>query len=180
MRAVCGAVLCVAFFLGIEQGLSQAGEEVGPPAPLTAVPAPARQASTLQGTPARPYLEDRGTGVPTSMFGTYVRHGELILYPFYEYYKDDDFEYKPSELGYPDPPGEPDYRGRYRAHEGLFFLAYGISENVAIEMEAAVIDASFEKSPRARSAGAGGRRPSGGPSSSATSRRWSPIPARRC
>jgi hypothetical protein len=36
--------------------------------------------------PPRPtYLEDRGTGIPTSMFGTYVRRGELLVYPFFEY-----------------------------------------------------------------------------------------------
>jgi hypothetical protein len=144
MRAVCGGMLCFAVFIGVEQGLSQAGEEVGPPAPPAAAPAPARQAPARKTTTAPPYLEDRGTGVPTSMFGTYVRHGELIVYPFFEYYKDDDFEYKPSELGY---PGEEDYRGRYRASEGLLFLSYGISENVAVEMEAAVIDATFDKSP---------------------------------
>ena len=60
-----------------------------------------------------------GTAAPgcaTSMFGTYVRRGELLVYPFFEYYRDDDFEYKPSELG---APGEEDYRGRYRAKEGL-------------------------------------------------------------
>ena len=45
------------------------------------------------------YLQDRGTGVSTSMFGTYVRKNELIVYPFFEYYRDSDFEYKPEELG---------------------------------------------------------------------------------
>ena len=79
------------------------------------------------------------------MFGTYVRRGELLVYPFFEYYRDDDFEYKPSELGY---PGEEDFRGRYRAKEGLLFLAYGLGENFAVEVEAAVIKASFEKSPQ--------------------------------
>ena len=34
------------------------------------------------------YLQDRGTGIPTSQFGTYVRKGELLIYPFYEYYYD--------------------------------------------------------------------------------------------
>jgi hypothetical protein len=28
------------------------------------------------------YLKDRGTGIPTSMFGTYVSKGELLFYPF--------------------------------------------------------------------------------------------------
>lgn len=34
------------------------------------------------------YLKDRGTGIPTSMFGTYVRKEEVLVYPFYEYYYD--------------------------------------------------------------------------------------------
>jgi hypothetical protein len=90
------------------------------------------------------YLHDRGSGLATSMFGTYIRKGELMLYPFYEYYRDQDFEYKPSELG---ALGNQDFRGRYRANEGLFFLAYGISDDFGLEMEAAVIKASLDKSP---------------------------------
>ncbi|MGE5860715.1 MAG: hypothetical protein ACM34J_09190, partial [Ignavibacteria bacterium] len=34
------------------------------------------------------YLKDRGPGIPTSMFGTYIKKGELLLYPFFEYYYD--------------------------------------------------------------------------------------------
>jgi hypothetical protein len=103
---------------------------------------PATAAPT--GPTQPPYLADRGTGVPTSMFGTYIRRGELIVYPFFEYYRDSDFEYKPSEFGY---PGEEDLRGRYRASEGLLFLGYGLTDDLAIEIEAAVIDATLEKSP---------------------------------
>jgi len=84
------------------------------------------------------YLKDRGEGVPTSMFGTYIRKGELMIYPFYEYYYDQDAEYKPEELGY--NLGQ-DFRGRFRAHEGLIFIGYGITERLAFEMEAAVITA---------------------------------------
>ena len=112
---------------------------------LTALRAVAAQAqgTVAQGPQVLPaYLDDRGEGVATSMFGTYVSRGEWIVYPFFEYYRDDDFEYKPEELGY---PGEVDYLGRYRAREGLLFLAYGLRENLAIEVEAAVISASFEK-----------------------------------
>ncbi|MEW5794926.1 MAG: hypothetical protein AB1772_01070 [Candidatus Zixiibacteriota bacterium] len=87
------------------------------------------------------FLKDRGTGIPTSMFGTYVREGELLIYPFFEYYLDNDLEYKPDELGY---GADIDYRGKYRASEGLIFLGYGISDRLAIEFEAAVIDASLE------------------------------------
>ena len=92
----------------------------------------------------RLWLRDRGSGVATSMFGTYVRKGELLAYTFLEWYADSDLEYKPSELGY---TGDLDYRGRYRASEGLLFLGYGITRDVAVELEAAVITATLEKSP---------------------------------
>ena len=114
------------------------GQEAGQAPP----PPAATSAESDENLPV--YLKDRGRGIPTSMFGTYIQKGELILYPFYEYYHDNDLEYKPSEFGV---VGETDFRGRYRANEGIFLLAYGISENFAIEVEAAVIDASFEKSP---------------------------------
>jgi hypothetical protein len=89
------------------------------------------------------YLQDRGTGVPSSMFGTYIDKGEFIFYPYYEYYYDQDAEYKPQELGY---GLEEDFRGRYRAHEGLIFLGYGITERLALELEAAIITATQYKS----------------------------------
>lgn len=89
---------------------------------------------------------DRGTGVPLSIFGAYIRSGELIVYPFYEYYRDGDYEYEAGELGYGTDITE--FRGRFRGHEGLIFLGYGLSENVAVEFEAAVMSASLEKSPQ--------------------------------
>ncbi len=89
------------------------------------------------------YLQDRGTGVPTSMFGTYLRPGELIIYPFFEYYLDDDMEYAPDEFGYDD---KTDYRGKFRASEGLIFIGYGLTDWLAVEFEAAVITATLEKS----------------------------------
>lgn len=90
------------------------------------------------------YLRDRGSGQPTSMFGTYIRRGELLVYPFFEYYRDDDLEYKPAEMGY---GLDRDFRGTYRASEGLLFVGYGVTDWLAVELEAAVIDARFEKSP---------------------------------
>lgn len=97
-------------------------------------------------TTAAPSLEerrdDRGPGLPTSMFGTYIRGGELLVYPFVEHYRDRNFEYKPSEFGF---RGDVDHRGRYRASEALFFLAYGLTDDVAVELEGAVIRASLEK-----------------------------------
>lgn len=89
-------------------------------------------------------LRDRGPGIATSMFGTYVRPGELLLYPFFEYYRDADAEYSPDEMGF---GIDADFRGKYRASEGLIFLGYGLSDRLAVEMEAAVITARLEKSP---------------------------------
>lgn len=90
------------------------------------------------------YLYDRGEGLPTSMFGTYIRRGELLVYPFFEYYLDDDIEYKPADFGF---GLEEDFRGRYRASEGLLFVGYGFTDRLAIELEAAVITATLETSP---------------------------------
>lgn len=94
-----------------------------------------------QGDELPVYLRDRGAGLPTSMFGTYVRKGELLVYPFFEYYFDNDMEYKPAELGY---GLHRDFQGKYRASEGLIFIGYGIFDWLAVELEAAVIKASLE------------------------------------
>ena len=87
---------------------------------------------------------DRGPGLPTSMFGTYVEPGQFLLYPFFEYYRDKDAEYSPEELGF---GLDADFRGRYRASEGLIFLGYGLSDRLAVELEAAIISARLEKAP---------------------------------
>jgi hypothetical protein len=76
------------------------------------------------------------------MFGTYVRKGELLVYPFAEWYADKDLEYKPSELGYGIAE---DFRGRYAASEALLFLGYGLTDDIALELEGAVISAELEK-----------------------------------
>jgi hypothetical protein len=97
-------------------------------------------AQTPEASPA--FLRDRGPGVPTSMFGTYVEKGQLLVYPFFEWYADTDLEYTPAELGFGAPQ---EHRGRYRAAEGLVFLGYGLTSNLALEMEAAVISAELRK-----------------------------------
>jgi len=89
------------------------------------------------------YLRDRGTGMPTSFPGTYIRKNELLIYPFFEYYLDNNQEYKPGEFGY---GLEEDFRGRYRASEELLLISYGITDRLAIEIEAATIQASLYKS----------------------------------
>jgi len=89
------------------------------------------------------YLHDRGTGIPMSQNGTYVRSREVLLYPFYEYYHDHNMEYRPEDFGY--NSGD-DFRGKYTANEGIMFLGYGISDRLALEFEAAYISAKLTKS----------------------------------
>ncbi|MGH7452526.1 MAG: hypothetical protein ACRENG_14360, partial [bacterium] len=47
---------------------------------MAALSKPAR----AQGDELPVYLKDRGTGIRTSIFGTYVRRGELLVSPFFE------------------------------------------------------------------------------------------------
>lgn len=82
------------------------------------------------------YLRDRGPGIPTSLFGTYIRGGELLVYPFYEYTKNNDAEYKAEEFGY--GGGDVDRLGSEVEHEYLLFLAYGFSDSLAVELEGAL------------------------------------------
>ena len=89
------------------------------------------------------YLKDRGTGMPTSFFGTYIRKNEWLVYPFFEYYLDNNKEYNPAELGY---TSDIDFRGRYRATEELIYIGYGISDRCNFELEAATIQAKQYKS----------------------------------
>jgi len=81
------------------------------------------------------YLADRGTGIATSMFGEYVRSGELLVYPFYEFTSFQHMEYKPAELGF---GLDQDFRGKFREHEANFFLAYALNDRVALELESAL------------------------------------------
>jgi hypothetical protein len=110
-------------------------------APIAALAALA--ASTAAQPPALTPLH-RDPGIPVSMFGISIDAGELLIYPFFEYYRDADAEYAPNEFG---AGPDIDYRGRYRASEGLLFVGYGISDRLAVELEAAVISARLEKSP---------------------------------
>ncbi len=95
-----------------------------------------------QGEEVPVYLRDRGTGVASSMFGTYIGYRELATYLYFEYYLDHDMEYSPVELGY---GLDQDFLGKYRAAEGLIFIAYGLTDWLAIELEAAIIKAKLWK-----------------------------------
>ena len=89
-----------------------------------------------------PYLEDRGIGMPTSMFGTYIRKGEFLVYPFYEYYYDHNQRYTPEELGY---KGDQDFIAKSTSHEGIIFMSYGFTDWLAVEIEASIITAKLER-----------------------------------
>lgn len=89
------------------------------------------------------YRSDRGSGVPLSAFGTYIQKGQVMIYPFFEYYYDDNSEYAPSDF----VPGAAtkDFRGKYRATEELLMIAAGLTEDLAVEFEFAIIQTRFEK-----------------------------------
>ena len=92
------------------------------------------------------YLADRGDGIPTSLFGTYIREKEFLFYPFYEYTRTPHFEYEPSELGF---PGSGEFRdGKLVEREALVFFAYGFTDSFAVEFESALYSsADFTKAP---------------------------------
>lgn len=101
-----------------------------------------------QSPPER--LVDRGPGVPTSLFGTYIEAGQWMLYPFLEYEANDDEEYTPQELGFPRPGfvGEEEFFGKATQEEVVLFLGYGINDALAFEFEAELYaSATLDKSP---------------------------------
>ncbi len=89
------------------------------------------------------YLQDRGTGIQTSLFGTYINRGQLLIFPFFEYSRDNNREYQPAKLGF---GLNEDFRGKYRDSREQFFIAYGLTDRMALEFEGAVVRASLEKS----------------------------------
>lgn len=91
------------------------------------------------------YLADRGSGVPTSLFGTYIEKGEFVIYPMYEFYSDKDEEYEPSEFGIND---NTEYFAETTENEFLIFFGYGLTEDIILEFEAAVYTSKeFDRDP---------------------------------
>jgi hypothetical protein len=101
--------------------------------------------AAAQGINLPSYVKDRGTGVAASLFGTYIRQGQLLFYPFIEYSRDNNREYQPAEFGL---GGNVDFRGRFHGSAGQFFVGYGITDWLALEFEAAFQSATLRKSPR--------------------------------
>lgn len=109
---------------------------------LTTTPEPSR-GSEPTGLPS--YLYDRGDGIPTSILGTYVREKELLVYTFYEYTREKNFEYQPSALGY---TGDNNFFGKVIHREFLVFFAYAFNDSLAVEFESALHSSiDFRKDP---------------------------------
>lgn len=85
----------------------------------------------------------RQAGVLTSMWGTYVARGQLLIFPFYSASVDHNFEYQPLRLGY---GLAEDFEARFRQSSAQLFLAYGVSDRLALELETGVTRAVFHKS----------------------------------
>lgn len=91
-----------------------------------------------------PHLRDRGRGQPTSLFGTYIERGQLILFPYFAFTRDGNMEYQPSALGY---GSDQDFRGRFQSTQAQLFVAYAFTDWLAIEFESSRIRARLDKSP---------------------------------
>ncbi|HYT64040.1 MAG TPA: hypothetical protein VEL50_09060 [Gemmatimonadales bacterium] len=94
-------------------------------------------------------VPDSSRGSRTSMFETFVARHQLLVFPFAAYTHDHNFEYQPASLGY---GLQEDFRGRYSSTAEQLFVAYGITDWLAVELESSDIRAHFEKSPSDTSA----------------------------
>lgn len=104
---------------------------------LGAAPLAAQQDSLL------PPFRDRGHGVRTSEFQTYIERGQFFGLPSASYIKDHDFEYNPLDWGYGQ---QTDLRGTFHGSSAQLLLAYGATEWLAFEVEGSYLDAQFERS----------------------------------
>jgi hypothetical protein len=108
--------------------------------------------ATIAGLPTRAQAQtgafdrsrDRGTGIPASMFGTYIERGQWLFFPFVAVTRDHNREYNPSRLGL---GLDQDFRGHFRSTEVQIFAAYGVTDWLALEVETSRIRATFDKSP---------------------------------
>ena len=89
-----------------------------------------------------PYLQDRNDGIPTSVGSIYVRDGELLTLLDLQYNRDNEFEYDPNEFGF---PSSGEFKGKYWDSSVDVLVAYGLSDDMALELEAAATKASLEK-----------------------------------
>jgi hypothetical protein len=87
---------------------------------------------------------DSGPGIRTSMFETFIGKHQLLVFPILATTRDHNFEYQPAAFGY---GLQEDFRGHFSSREAQLFLAYGVTDWLAIELETSEIHAHFVKSP---------------------------------
>jgi len=95
----------------------------------------APQAALSQSSGQPDYLRDRGDAIRTSLLATYIRPKEFIFYPFYEYTRTSNYEYKASDLGL---VGDVDYLGKKVDQEYLVYLGYAWNDSWMFEFESAL------------------------------------------
>lgn len=98
--------------------------------------------AAAQGSAPSRHSRDRGLGVPASIFATYIRRGQLLVFPFLAYSRDHNQEYQPAKLGF--GLGQ-DFRGRFRSFERQLFVGYGVTDRLALEVEAGYTHATLDK-----------------------------------
>src|SRR5947208_5965376 len=101
-------------------------------------------AACLSSSTMLPAQGDRGTGIRTSIVETYVELHQLLIYPFAAYSWDHNYEYQPTMFGF---GRDQDFRGHYRTTEAAFFLAYGVTDWLALELEGAQVPRPLGKAP---------------------------------
>jgi len=90
-----------------------------------------------------PNLRDRGPGVRTSEFQTYIGRHQLLFLTSASYAKDHNLEYNPLDWGF---GNQSDLRGTFRSSSAQLWVAYGITDWLAVEVEGSSLSARFERS----------------------------------
>jgi len=109
---------------------------------MFAIPAPALAQGQGQG------LDQ--LGVRSSMFETYVRPHQWLMFPHFAYTTDHNIDYTPADFGYGADTSA--LQGRFRSTEAQLLIAYGLTDWLALEAEGSHITATFDKSSRDTSA----------------------------
>ncbi|HZE94652.1 MAG TPA: hypothetical protein VEZ49_08060 [Gemmatimonadales bacterium] len=100
-------------------------------------------AAPAQVTQLPPHLRDRGRGVRTSVFGTYIEPRQWLVLSAVGFVRDHNLEYNPLDWGY---GSQVDLHAKFRSSEGQIFLAYGVNDWLAFELEGSYVSARFERS----------------------------------
>ena len=90
----------------------------------------------------RPPLRDRGAGIRTSEFQTYIQRGQFFIIPAVSYVKDHNLEYSPFDWGYGSQDG---LRAAFHGSSAQLLLAYGVTDWLAFELEGSYLKAHFER-----------------------------------